>query len=82
MTVHASKGLEFDTVFIPCCNEGVFPHGRMPDDETVEEERRIFYVAMTRAVSELYILYTDGKENRKYMPSRFLAPVINKGKPL
>ena len=78
MTVHASKGLEFDTVFIPCCNEGVFPHGRMPDDETVEEERRIFYVAMTRAVSELYILYTDGKENSKYMPSRFLAPVINK----
>lgn len=83
MTVHASKGLEFDAVFIPNCNEGVFPHGRMPDEKTVEEERRIFYVAMTRAVSELYILYTDGKENSKYMPSRFLAPVINKkGKPL
>ena len=55
----------------------------VPDEKTVEEERRIFYVAMTRAVSELYILYTDGKENSKYMPSRFLAPVINKkGKPL
>ena len=78
MTVHASKGLEFDTVFIPNCNEGTFPHGKMPDENAIEEERRIFYVAMTRAVSDLYLLYINGKENSKYVPSRFLNPGSNK----
>ena len=41
MTVHASKGLEFERVIIPDCNEGTFPHGKMPDENTVNEERRI-----------------------------------------
>ena len=77
MTVHASKGLEFDTVFIPNCNEGTFPHGKMPDENTVEEERRIFYVAMTRAVKDLYLLYINGSKNAKFIPSRFLAGICN-----
>lgn len=76
MTVHASKGLEFDTVIIPDINEGNFPHGKMPDEATVEEERRIFYVAMTRASGSLYLYYQNGKENGKTMPSRFLTPLF------
>ncbi len=77
MTAHASKGLEFKHVIIPDCNEGNFPHGRMPDDKTADEERRIFYVAMTRAISELDILYVKNTKNTKYVPSRFLNPLIN-----
>ena len=76
MTVHASKGLEFDTVIIPDINEGNFPHGKMPDENTVEEERRIFYVAMTRACNKLYLYYQNGKESGKAMPSRFLTPLF------
>ncbi len=78
MTIHASKGLEFDKVFIPDCNEGNIPHGRMLDEETAEEERRVFYVGMTRAVSELHLYYISGSENSKYIPSRFLNPVRSK----
>ena len=77
MTVHASKGLEFKRVWIPDCNEGIIPHGRMPDEKTVDEERRIFYVAMTRAISELNIFYIKQTENTKYVPSRFLNTLIN-----
>lgn len=77
MTVHGSKGLEFKRVWIPDCNEGIIPHGRMPDEKTVDEERRIFYVAMTRAISELNIFYIKQTENTKYVPSRFLNPLIN-----
>ena len=76
MTVHASKGLEFDTVIIPDINEGNFPHGKMPDENSVEEERRIFYVAMTRAANNLYLYYQKGKENGKTTPSRFLNPLF------
>ena len=72
MTVHASKGLEFDTVFIADCNEGSFPHGRMQDTDVIEEERRIFYVGMTRAKSRLELLYQTGTKSRPRMRSRFL----------
>lgn len=76
MTVHASKGLEFDSVFIPDCNEGVFPYSRMPDMESVEEERRILYVAMTRAKESLELLYLTGTEKSPRLPSRFLNPLL------
>ncbi|MBO4910558.1 MAG: ATP-dependent helicase [Lachnospiraceae bacterium] len=76
MTIHASKGLEFDTVIIPDINEGNFPHEKMPDENSVEEERRIFYVAMTRAANNLYLYYQKGKENGKTTPSRFLNPLF------
>ena len=58
MTYHGSKGLEFDTVLLPDVREGVVPRGRMLDEEELEEERRMFYVAMTRAKRSLYISYS------------------------
>ena len=76
MTVHASKGLEFDKVYIPDCNEKIFPHGSMPDKDIVEEERRIFYVAMTRAKKSLELLYLTGTKERPRLPSRFLNPLL------
>lgn len=77
MTGHASKGLEFERVFIPDVNEGTYPHGHMPDDQTLEEERRIFYVAMTRAKKALELTYVTGTEERPKLPSRFLNPLLS-----
>lgn len=77
MTVHGAKGLEFEHVWIPDCNERVFPYGRMPDDKTVEEERRIFYVAMTRAKRSLELLYLTGTRERPRQPSAFLNPLYS-----
>lgn len=77
MTVHGSKGLEFDKVYIPDCNERVFPKGRMLSEEACEEERRIFYVAMTRAAKSLELLYLTGTENNPRLPSRFLNPLLD-----
>ncbi len=76
MTVHGSKGLEFDHVLIPDCNEKVFPHGKMPDGDTCEEERRIFYVAMTRAAKSLELLYLKETDTGSRLPSRFLNPLL------
>lgn len=75
MTVHASKGLEFDRVYLPDCNETVYPYGKMPDGKTVEEERRIFYVGMTRAKKHLELLCTVGTKERPRFLSRFLNPI-------
>lgn len=76
MTVHASKGLEYDHVYIPDCNERIYPYGSMPDKEAVEEERRIFYVAMTRAKKSLGLLYLTGTKECPRLPSRFLNPLL------
>lgn len=58
MTVHAAKGLEFDTVFVTGMEEGLFPHEGMSEEERdEEEERRLFYVAMTRAKDRLYLTF-------------------------
>lgn len=75
LTVHAAKGLEFDHVWIPDCNEKMFPHGNLPDPEQCEEERRIFYVAMTRAKKDLELLCLTGTRERPRFPSRFLIPL-------
>jgi DNA helicase-2/ATP-dependent DNA helicase PcrA len=80
MTVHGSKGLEFDRVWIPDCNENVFPHGRMLKEDVCEEERRIFYVAMTRARKSLELLYLTGTKERPRQPSRFLNPILEMNK--
>ena len=64
MTAHASKGLEFDSVFIIGVEEGLFPHANAIEtrtDEAIEEERRLFYVAMTRAKRHLYLSRSKSK---------------------
>lgn len=57
MTYHASKGLEFDRVYLPNLEYGKVPHGRMLTLQELEEERRMFYVALTRAKESLWLLY-------------------------
>lgn len=73
LTMHSAKGLEFDTVFIPDMNEGIVPYDKAVSDEAIEEERRLFYVAMTRAKNKLVICYTKEHYNRYVQPSRFLG---------
>ncbi len=69
MSIHLAKGLEFDYVFVIGCNEGVLPHERsLGTSHEVEEERRLMYVAMTRARKELYLLF-------HVFPSRFLHEI-------
>lgn len=75
LTMHASKGLEFSTVYLPDVNEGKLPSRQAVTPEALEEERRMFYVAMTRAQKELHILYCGG-ENGKERPSRFIEPLL------
>lgn len=77
LTVHGAKGLEYDRVWIPDCNEKIFPHGAMPEESAVEEERRIFYVAMTRAKKYLGLSYLVGTKERPRQPSRFLNPLYS-----
>ena len=84
MTIHAAKGLEFNCVFLPGWEEGLFPHQKSIEekgDQAVQEERRLAYVALTRAKQRLFISFAN---NRKYygnnnsndwmpsMPSRFI----------
>ncbi len=75
MTVHASKGLEFDEVYIPDVNEGNYPHGKMLDKKLAEEERRVFYVAVTRAKTMLYLSFIKEEGSGNLLPSRFLNPL-------
>ena len=81
MTVHSSKGLEFPLVFIAGMEEGLFPHSNsMNDDESIEEERRLFYVAVTRAMEELYLFSADsrmkfGGGNLPTLRSRFVDEI-------
>ncbi len=76
MTVHTAKGLEFDTVFVCGLVEGLFPSRRLKNEDELEEERRLLYVAITRARRELYLtryLYKNG--NFSSQPSCFLADI-------
>lgn len=72
MTMHGAKGLEFECVFIPDANEGVTPHSKSVLDADMEEERRMFYVAMTRAKSHLHIYYLKERFNKEVEVSRFV----------
>lgn len=72
MTMHAAKGLEFDTVYIIEANEGQIPYKKALKEQGVEEERRLFYVAMTRAKELLKISYVKNKNGKETSPSRFV----------
>jgi DNA helicase II / ATP-dependent DNA helicase PcrA len=77
MTVHAAKGLEFTAVFITGLEEGLFPHENSVNEQNgLEEERRLMYVAITRAKERLYLSHTQSRmlhgQVRYNMPSRFL----------
>lgn len=74
LTMHASKGLEYDSVYLPGCIEGNIPSKKAETEADVEEERRMFYVAMTRAKNNLYISAVKGKTG-KDTPSRFLKSI-------
>ncbi len=72
MTMHGSKGLEYSTVILPDVNEGLIPQKKAKDDKDIEEERRIFYVAMTRARDKLFIFYQKKSAGGNIKPSRFI----------
>ena len=76
VTMHASKGLEWKVVVLPDVNEGVIPHKKAVTDDELEEERRMFYVAMTRAKEHLFIFYVQEKEAGNLLPSRFLDEIM------
>ncbi len=82
MTVHASKGLEFEYVFITGLEEGLFPHETVnhgPKNEDDEEERRLFYVALTRAKKKLFLSYAQTRtlfgKRQINIPSEFLYDI-------
>jgi DNA helicase-2/ATP-dependent DNA helicase PcrA len=80
MTVHAAKGLEFDLVILTGLEEDTFPHSRSRDDaDELEEERRLCYVAITRARKRLYLLNARQRrffgQDKMLMPSRFLSDI-------
>lgn len=80
MTVHAAKGLEFSTVFIAGLEEGIFPHSSsIFEPDQLEEERRLMYVAMTRAREHLFLLHATSRllygQTQHNPPSRFLADI-------
>ena len=83
MTVHAAKGLEFDTVFITGLEDGLFPHEKMNatniTPEEAEEERRLFYVALTRAKKKLFLTYAQTRtifgRRQVNMPSEFIFDI-------
>ena len=70
MTMHSAKGLEFRVVYILDANEGVTPHHKAVLDADLEEERRMFYVAMTRAKDRLHIFYVNERFHKKQTVSR------------
>jgi DNA helicase-2/ATP-dependent DNA helicase PcrA len=80
LTLHAAKGLEFSQVFIVGLNDGTLPHNRsMEDPDAMQEERRLFYVGITRAKNRLFLVYSQSRSTFGYSepvePSRFLDDI-------
>ena len=77
LTIHSAKGLEFDTVFIVGCEERLFPHWRSIDDgnQALYEERRLMYVAMTRAERFLYLTHANYRKGEFATQSRFIDQI-------
>lgn len=79
-TLHSAKGLEFPIVFLADANEGNMPHRKAVLDADMQEERRMFYVGMTRAKEHLHIYYAREKYGKVLQPSRFVEELKNGGK--
>ena len=82
MTMHGSKGLEFKVVILPSCNDDIIPHFKTKTEKEIQEERRLMYVAITRAKKNLIISHTEqtfvfGKL-KKNKPSRFISEIDNR----
>ncbi|MBR2191531.1 MAG: ATP-binding domain-containing protein, partial [Eubacterium sp.] len=77
ITMHGSKGLEFKVVFILNVNQGIIPTSRAIREQDFEEERRVFYVAMTRAEKFLHIFLIGENLGFPVEPSMFLNEIIN-----
>lgn len=80
MTIHSSKGLEFNNVFIVGMEEGILPHSRsFTDEDSLEEERRLCYVGITRAREKLFLTFAEKRQGRDgystQIPSRFLGEI-------
>jgi DNA helicase-2/ATP-dependent DNA helicase PcrA len=73
MTIHRSKGLEFPVVFVAGVSEGVLPHTRAEDKD---EERRLCYVALTRAINRVYVSYYLKRFNKQLSPSPYLEEML------
>jgi len=78
MTLHNTKGLEFEVVIITGVEDGILPHRRSLEEGNEEEERRLFYVGITRAKKRLYILYSRAR-GTSWGPSRFLGEIGREG---
>ena len=83
ITLHAAKGLEFPCVFLVGAEDGILPHSRSKEENTVEEERRIFYVGVTRAQRRLLITWCRQRQKRGMtqhcLPSPFLKEILGPG---
>ena len=77
MTLHGAKGLEYPVVFLPEANETILPHRKSRTKEELEEERRLFYVGMTRAKERLVISYCVTKNGNDLTPSRFVDEIFS-----
>ena len=76
LTLHASKGLEYDIVIIPDVNEGLIPYKKAVLEAELEEERRMLYVGMTRTKKELFLSYVKNIRSRQAQPSVFLTELL------
>ena len=75
-TLHSAKGLEFQEVFLVDVNEGTIPHRKASMEADIEEERRLFYVGMTRAKDRLHLFYVRERYGKRVEPSVFLEPLL------
>lgn len=76
VTMHGSKGLEYEVVFLTDVNEGITPYHQAKSDAQREEERRVFYVAATRAKKQLHLWYVKNLRGKEMLPSTFLEPFL------
>ena len=74
-TMHSAKGLEYQVVFVPEANEGIAPHKKAGKTEEIEEERRMFYVAITRAKEYLHLYVLKERYHKPLLPSRFVNEI-------